>query len=217
MPSGRPALMTRNSSAGIRTRVRRAPSTVWSATAFWRRERRSTFPALSAPRVMPQRYPRGVPPEVKRKRGTVVASDPSPRVNIPPRSLRIDGEPVSSEGLLTSRQVADALGISIRVLADWRYLGKHLPYFTLGGPVRYRLSDVVSFLERNRSDVDPDGVLTPREREALGRHLRRVIDVMAERGLGGVDDLASFVIAGGVQSEDPADSAEDEQERRTDF
>lgn len=133
---------------------------------------------------------------------------------VPPRSIRIDGDPVNDEGLLTSRQVADALGLDIRVLADWRYLGKHLPYYLVGGSVRYRLSDVAAFLDRNRAVVDPEAVLTPREREALTRHLQRVIDVMGERGLSGVDDISAFIIDGGVQSADPADEAERIREER---
>lgn len=153
---------------------------------------------------------------MKPKRGSAPKSDKTPTVVIPPRSIRIDGDPVNDEGLLTSRQVADALGVDIRVLADWRYLGKHLPYYAVGGSVRYRLSDVAAFLDRNRVEVDPDGVLTPREREALARHLRRVIDVMGERGLAGVDDLSAFILDGGVVSADPADEAERAAEDRLD-
>lgn len=50
--------------------------------------------------------------------------------------------------LLTTDQVANALGLSSRTLAAWRSSrGNSLPYIKTGSRVRYRSQDVVAWLE----------------------------------------------------------------------
>lgn len=50
--------------------------------------------------------------------------------------------------LLTTEQVADALGLSSRTLAAWRSSrANSLPYVKTGSRVRYRLQDVTAWLE----------------------------------------------------------------------
>lgn len=44
---------------------------------------------------------------------------------------------MTTEPFLTPKQVAERLGISTGTLAQWRYLGLHLPYHKIGGRIRY--------------------------------------------------------------------------------
>jgi len=108
------------------------------------------------------------------------------------KSLQTDGFPDGVE-LMTSRQVADVLVLDIRVLADWRYRNRCLPYYSLGRMVRYRESDIVAFLENNLNK-DSKTPVTERERESVRKHLSRVIDLIRSEG---ISDLAAFVIQGG--------------------
>ncbi|WP_339434244.1 helix-turn-helix domain-containing protein [Pseudomonas sp. EA_65y_Pfl2_P78] len=61
--------------------------------------------------------------------------------------------------LLTTDQVANALGLSSRTLAAWRSSRTHsLPYVKTGSRVRYRPGDVAAWLEsRVCSTVTPAG------------------------------------------------------------
>ncbi len=44
---------------------------------------------------------------------------------------------MTMEPFLTPVQVSERLGISVGTLAQWRYLGLHLPYHKIGGRIRY--------------------------------------------------------------------------------
>ncbi len=58
--------------------------------------------------------------------------------------------------LLSTDEVADILGVSTSTLAKWRQLGEpELPFFRVAGRIRYRLSDVESFVED--ADNDDEG------------------------------------------------------------
>ena len=59
--------------------------------------------------------------------------------------------------LIRPRQTAEMLGVSVQTLAVWRYRGNRgnlapdLPYVKFGRrAIRYRLSDVLRFIEQNR-------------------------------------------------------------------
>lgn len=60
------------------------------------------------------------------------------------------------DALLPPRKAADLLGLSVQTLAAWRHVGDtRLPYIKLSGrAVRYRLSDIRSFIERHRHASD---------------------------------------------------------------
>ncbi|ARD42451.1 helix-turn-helix transcriptional regulator [Actinomyces gaoshouyii] len=56
----------------------------------------------------------------------------------------------SSDGLetmLTTCDLADALSVSPRTLDNWRSASRGPAYFRIEGTVRYRMSDVVAWLE----------------------------------------------------------------------
>jgi excisionase family DNA binding protein len=61
--------------------------------------------------------------------------------------------------LLTTDQVADVLGLSSRTIAAWRSSRNNsLPYVKAGSRVRYRLQDVIAWLEsRVRFTAAPAG------------------------------------------------------------
>lgn len=55
---------------------------------------------------------------------------------------------MSSNDLLTPREVAKALGVSVRTLAVWRCERRYdLRYVKVGACVRYRRSDLERFLD----------------------------------------------------------------------
>ncbi len=60
-----------------------------------------------------------------------------------------------SQKLLVTKQVADLLGISASTLEKARStgIGNYPPYIKVGRCVRYRLADVLTWLEKNRHEV----------------------------------------------------------------
>ncbi|WP_304114543.1 helix-turn-helix domain-containing protein [Mycolicibacterium bacteremicum] len=52
--------------------------------------------------------------------------------------------------LLTSKELAEVLGVSVDTLANERYLNIGVPYIKFGKRVRYRLDDVIAYLEKQR-------------------------------------------------------------------
>ena len=69
--------------------------------------------------------------------------------------LRLDTFALN-DPLLSPKQVAAILGISIHTLAVWRHLGKNcLAWVKLGKrAVRYKLSDVERFVHANRHTLE---------------------------------------------------------------
>ena len=55
------------------------------------------------------------------------------------------------EPLLADKQLSESLGgePSVPTLRSWRYKGEGPPYIKVGRLIRYRLSDVEAWLERN--------------------------------------------------------------------
>lgn len=52
--------------------------------------------------------------------------------------------------LLTVKELAELLGVSPETLAQNRYLSQGVPYIKVGARIRYRLDDVIAYLEANR-------------------------------------------------------------------
>ena len=57
------------------------------------------------------------------------------------------------ERLLTDKETAKALSLSVQTLRNWRVSGKGPPYVKLGGAVRYREGDLLEWVDGGR--VDP--------------------------------------------------------------
>ena len=56
--------------------------------------------------------------------------------------------PLELARLLTTAEVARALGVAAHTLAVWRSDGRHdLPYVKVGRAVRYRATDVLAYLD----------------------------------------------------------------------
>lgn len=59
-------------------------------------------------------------------------------------------EPLTFDRMLTEDEAAAALGLKSQTLSAWRSLQRYdLPYVRVGRLVRYRLSDVQAFVNRN--------------------------------------------------------------------
>jgi hypothetical protein len=57
---------------------------------------------------------------------------------------------VGVDQLLTERQAAVSLLVSIKTLQAWRVQGRNLPFVRIGRRVAYRVQDINDFIERNR-------------------------------------------------------------------
>ena len=55
--------------------------------------------------------------------------------------------------LLTREEVADYLGVPRRTLDSWAYRGGGPPFFKVGRHTRYRIEDIVAWLEDRRQEV----------------------------------------------------------------
>lgn len=56
---------------------------------------------------------------------------------------------------LKAKDVADWLGISEQALANDRYRGEGVPFVRIGSRIRYRLSDLLAYVEANTTEVVP--------------------------------------------------------------
>ncbi|MCU1361272.1 MAG: hypothetical protein JWN99_2561 [Ilumatobacteraceae bacterium] len=50
---------------------------------------------------------------------------------------------------MTTDDAACVLGVSAGALQDWRYLGRGPAFVRVEGQIRYRLSELVAYIERN--------------------------------------------------------------------
>jgi excisionase family DNA binding protein len=72
----------------------------------------------------------------------------------------ITAETVGPE-LLSTRSLAEVLDCSPKTVQDWIYKDRKkpgadpLPYYRLGGLVRFRLSEVLRWVERRRVRISP--------------------------------------------------------------
>jgi hypothetical protein len=51
--------------------------------------------------------------------------------------------------LVNEREVSKIIGISATTLRIWRHKRRGIPYVKCGGAVRYRLADVLKYIEAN--------------------------------------------------------------------
>jgi hypothetical protein len=57
---------------------------------------------------------------------------------------------VGVDQLLTERQAAVALLISVKTLQAWRVQGRNVPFVRIGRRIAYRVRDLNDFIEKNR-------------------------------------------------------------------
>jgi hypothetical protein len=57
---------------------------------------------------------------------------------------------VGVDQLLTERQAAVALLVSVKTLQAWRVQGRNVPFVRIGRRIAYRVRDINEFIERNR-------------------------------------------------------------------
>ncbi|MGH1449937.1 MAG: helix-turn-helix domain-containing protein [Pseudomonadaceae bacterium] len=74
----------------------------------------------------------------------------------PPALAALQSAPADSVvavDLLTPKQTAELMGVSVKTLASWRSSGRHsLPYIRCGGRIRYRHQAVMAWL-RDRTQT----------------------------------------------------------------
>jgi hypothetical protein len=61
---------------------------------------------------------------------------------------------METERYLTPREVEKFSGRKLQTLANERHQRRGIPYYKVGRSVRYKLADVISFMERHR--IDPE-------------------------------------------------------------
>ena len=69
---------------------------------------------------------------------------------------------MSTDTLLTTKEVANLTGLSRETLAQWRSQKRGIPYLKIGRSVRYALADVQTYLEGCRVSVS-----APKERRQI--------------------------------------------------
>ena len=57
---------------------------------------------------------------------------------------------VGVDQLLTERQAAVALLVSVKTLQAWRVQGHNVPFVRVGRRIAYRIRDINDFIEKNR-------------------------------------------------------------------
>jgi hypothetical protein len=55
---------------------------------------------------------------------------------------------------ISPAEVERIIGRRLQTLANERHLGRGIPYYKVGHSVRYKLADVLNFMERHR--IDPE-------------------------------------------------------------
>jgi hypothetical protein len=55
---------------------------------------------------------------------------------------------------LTDKQVSEITGLAVQTLRNDRCQAKRLPYRKFGRSIRYRLDEVLAFMEAHRVDVE---------------------------------------------------------------
>ena len=57
---------------------------------------------------------------------------------------------VGVDQLLTERQAARSLLVSVKTLQAWRVQGRNVPFVRVGRRIAYRVHDINDFIEKNR-------------------------------------------------------------------
>ena len=57
---------------------------------------------------------------------------------------------VGVDQLLTERQAAVALLVSVKTLQAWRVQGRNVPFVRIGRRIAYRVRDINEFIDKNR-------------------------------------------------------------------
>ncbi len=71
-------------------------------------------------------------------------------------SMKSNDDELSKCRLLKSREVCALLSISPRTLWTWQEKGQ-IPYYRLGGSIRFKLADIEEVLRRNRAGAPVPG------------------------------------------------------------
>ena len=86
---------------------------------------------------------------------------------------------VGVDQLLTERQAAAALLVSVKTLQAWRVQGRNLTFVRIGRKIAYRIRDINDFIEKNRfaSTSEADVAHAKRHTTADHHHARTTLEV----------------------------------------
>jgi hypothetical protein len=73
---------------------------------------------------------------------------------------------VGVDQLLTERQAAVALLVSVKTLQAWRVQGRNVPFVRVGRRIAYRVQDINDFIENNRFASTSEADVAGAERRA---------------------------------------------------
>jgi hypothetical protein len=60
-----------------------------------------------------------------------------------------------NERYITAAEVEVIMGRKMQTLANERHEGRGIPYYKVGRSVRYKLSEVMEFMEKHRIELEP--------------------------------------------------------------
>jgi len=85
---------------------------------------------------------------------------------------------VSVDELLTERQAAVALLVSVKTLQAWRVQGRNVPFVRIGRRIAYRVRDINDFIEKNRfaSTSEADGARAKCDMTSNHRQARTILE-----------------------------------------
>jgi hypothetical protein len=58
---------------------------------------------------------------------------------------------------ICEKEAAKTMGVAVQTLRNWRHLRKGPAYIKLGRIVRYRVEDLLDFIDKHRIDPEKDG------------------------------------------------------------
>jgi hypothetical protein len=58
---------------------------------------------------------------------------------------------------ICEKEAAKTMGLAVQTLRNWRHLRRGPAYVKLGRSVRYRIDDLMEFIEKHRIDPEKDG------------------------------------------------------------
>ena len=77
---------------------------------------------------------------------------------------------VGVDQLLTERQAAVALLVSVKTLQAWRVQGRNVPFVRIGRRIAYRVRDINDFIEKNRFASTSEADVARAERHTTPDH-----------------------------------------------
>jgi len=66
------------------------------------------------------------------------------------RSEGIRKQTMETPRWIDEKEASQIMGVAVQTLRNWRFQGTGPPYFKIGRSVRYRLNEILAFMEERR-------------------------------------------------------------------